>query len=311
MRFFTRRLGHLLGVLLAVTFLTYVLIDLLPGDPVDSICPICTEQQASVIRDDLNLDQPLPVRYVKWVGGVATGDFGRSYVTKREVSTILAERLPVSIELMLYAQLLALGLAVPLAIVSAWRANRPVDKAMTTATFGVISIPNFVLAVLLIYFLAVQNDWFTVFYRPDDSRLYSLFLPALALAAPIGATYMRLLRTDLITTLQEDFILMAKAKGMPTWRILLRHALRPSTFSLITVAGINTGALLGGTIIIENIFSIPGIGGAVGEAIFRDDFPVTQAVVLIVAVAYVIVNFLVDVLYTYLDPRVRGARALA
>ena len=137
-----------------------------------------------------------------------------------------------------------------------------------------------------------------------------MFLPALTLALPAAATYMRLLRTDLIKTLQDDFITTARAKGMPTWHILLRHALRPSSFSLVTVVGLQVGALLGGALVVENIFSIPGMGKAVVDAVFRKDYLVVQAVVLLIATAYVLVNFIVDALYAYLDPRVRSVRAV-
>ena len=300
-------------VLFAVTLLTFLSLNLL-GDPLKSILgpQYADRELREQVREDLNLDDPIPVRYVQWLGDAATGDLGRSYNTRESVSSILSDRIPVSALLMVYAQVLALLIAVPIGIIAAAKADTWFDKSTTTATFAFVAIPSFALGVLLLYFFAVQNDIFPSRYLDDSlqDRLYSLFLPALTLALPAAATYTRLLRADMINTLQEDFITTAKSKGLRSRRILLRHALRPSSFSLVTVFGLTTGALLGGALVVENIFSIPGIGKAVVDAIFRKDYLVVQSVVLIVAFTYVIVNFVVDALYTLLDPRVRAARAL-
>jgi peptide/nickel transport system permease protein len=304
-----RRLQQLVVVLFAVTLLTFLSLNLL-GDPLKSILgplyadPVVREQA----RADLRLDEPIPTRYVRWLGDALHGDFGRSYNTRESVSAILSERIPVSLFLIFYAQMLALILSVPIAIFSAYRSDGWFDRATTTGSFALISVPNFALGVILLYFLAVRSDVFPARYLDDSlaDRLHSLFLPALTLALPVAATYMRLLRTDLIKTLQEDFITTARAKGMPTWHILLRHALRPSSFSLVTVIGLTFGALLGGTLVVENIFSIPGVGKAVVDAVFRKDYLVVQAVVLLTATGYVLINFLVDAIYTFLDPRVRS-----
>jgi peptide/nickel transport system permease protein len=184
--------------------------------------------------------------------------------------------------------------------------------------FAFLSIPNFILAVLLVYLFAGQGllHWFPVsryvaFGTDPVEHFRHLVLPAVALAAGQIAVYMRLLRTDMIATLQEDYIGVARAKGMPTRRILIRHALRPSSFSLLTVAAINVGQLIGGTIVIERIFGIPGIGSMIVEAIFRRDYLVVQGAIVVVAVGFVVVNFLVDILYAVLDPRIRHARALS
>lgn len=176
-------------------------------------------------------------------------------------------------------------------------------------SFGFISMPNFALAVVLYYVFALRLGWFPLRYNAQDGffeRMRQLFLPALTLALPGAAVYQRLLRTDLITTLQEDFILMARAKGVSRARVLFRHALRPSMFSVVTVFGINAGALVGGALVVETFFGIPGIGTAVVEAIVREDFPVVLAIVMIVATGFVVLNFLVDLLYSFLDPRVRS-----
>jgi peptide/nickel transport system permease protein len=310
--YLVRRIPQLIVVLFAVTMLTFLSLNLL-GDPLKSILgpQYADKQLREQVREDLNLEDPIPVRYVRWISDAATGDLGRSYNTRESVSAILSDRIPVSALLMVYAQVLALLIAVPIGIIAAAKADSVFDKTSTTATFAFVALPSFALGVLLLYFFAVQNDVFPSRYLDDSlsDRLYSLFLPALTLALPAAATYARLLRADMINTLQEDFITTAKSKGLGSRRILLRHALRPSSFSLITVFGLTTGALLGGALVVENIFSIPGIGKAVVDAIFRKDYLVVQSVVLIVAFTYVIVNFFVDGLYTMLDPRVRDARS--
>ena len=312
MAYTLRRLPQLFVVLFAVTLLTFLSLNLL-GDPLKAILgPQYPDRELrEQVRADLNLDEPVPVRYVKWLTDAATGDLGRSYNTRESVSSILSDRIPVSALLMVYAQVLALIIAVPIGIIAASKADGAFDKTTTTATFAFVAIPSFALGVLLLYFFAVQSDVFPSRYLDDSlqDRLYSLFLPALTLALPAAATYARLLRADMINTLQEDFITTAKSKGLRSRRILLRHALRPSSFSLVTVFGLTTGALLGGALVVENIFSIPGMGKAVVDAIFRKDYLVVQSVVLIIATTYVIVNFIVDALYTFLDPRVRDARA--
>lgn len=312
MRYLVRRLPQLLAVLFAVTLLTFLSLNLL-GDPLKSVLgPLYADPQVrEQAREELNLDDPIPVRYVRWLGDAATGDLGRSYQTGESVSAILAKRVPVTILLMVYAQVLALGLAVPLGIWSAYRADGLFDRVTTTASFAMISVPSFALGVLLLYFLSVRNHVFPSRYLDASlsDRLHSLFLPALTLALPTAATYLRLLRTDLIKTLQEDFIATARSKGLTTRRILVVHALRPSTFSLVTVIGIQVGVLLGGALVVENIFSIPGLGQETVRAVFQDNYLVVQAIVLIITTTYVVVNFLVDALYAVIDPRVRGARA--
>lgn len=312
MKYVLRRLPQLLFVLFAVTLLTFLSLNLL-GDPLKSILgPQYADQEIrEQVRRDLNLDEPIPTRYVKWLSDASQGDLGRSYNTRESVSNILVDRIPISAMLMVYAQLLALVIAIPVGIFAGYKADSWFDRTSTTGAFAFVAIPSFALGVILLYFLAVENQVFPSRYLEDSpgDQLYSLFLPALTLALPAAATYVRLLRADLINTLQEDFITTAKSKGLRPSRVLLRHALRPSSFSLLTVFGLTTGALLGGALVVENIFSIPGMGKAVVDAIFRKDYLVVQAVVLIIATTYVIVNFVIDALYSLLDPRVRSARS--
>jgi peptide/nickel transport system permease protein len=303
----------MLLVVLAVTFLAFASMNFL-GDPLVNILgPIADESSGpefaeirAEARAEYHLDDPFPVRYARWVGDLTQGDFGRSFKNQQNVRTVIADKLPVTILLMVYAQLLAIAVSIPWALWAASRAYRFVDKASTVVSFGMLGIPVFALVVLLFWLFALYWQIFPT--RFDDSglgpRLWSLTLPAISLAIPLIATYQRLLRTDLISTLQEDFIAVARAKGMSTRHILFRHALRPSMFSMLTVFGIQTGALIGGSLVVEQYFGIPGIGRAVIEAIIRDDFPIVLAVVVIMSVLFVLINFLVDIAYTWLDPRV-------
>lgn len=318
MRGSLQRLAMVVLLLLAVSMITFAAMNVL-GDPLFNILgPIAgdTENPESLAKIDAAkaqyyLDKPLPERYVRWLGDFITGDFGVRFGSDGQppVSGLIKERLPRSLLLMGMAQVMALAIAIPWGVFTASRANKPSDKISTISSFFLVSMPNFALAVILYYVFALKLGWFPLRYNAQDgffTRMWQLVLPAMTLALPGAAVYQRLLRTDLITTLQEDFILMARAKGVSKRRVLFRHALRPSMFSVITVFGINAGALVGGTLVVETFFGIPGIGTAVIEAILREDFPVVLAIVMIVATGFVVLNFLVDLLYTVLDPRVRS-----
>ena len=198
---------------------------------------------------------------------MVTGDFGTSYVNGNEVTEIIKDRLPITVRLVIYAQVVALGIAIPWGVATAYRANRGFDRASTIGSFGLLAIPNFALGVILLYLFALRWQIFPSRYENDGwwSELQALTLPAFTLGLGLAATYQRLLRTDLITTLQDDFVHMARAKGMPDRHIMYRHALRPSLFSVITVFGVNTGALIGGSLVVEQIFNIPGIGIRAGR----------------------------------------------
>jgi peptide/nickel transport system permease protein len=300
-----------------VTFLTFLLLNLLPGGPETAALGIGADEQAQAeFRAEQHLDDPLIVRYADWLGGILTGDLGDSLIANVPVTELLSQRLPVTLQLMFYATFLALIIAVPLGILTAYKADSMFDKSANTIAFGLLSLPNFIVGVLLVFLFSIRLGWLpatgsTPFGEDPVEHFRRMILPTIALAVGQIAVYMRLLRTDMISTLQEDFIGVARAKGMPTRRILLRHALRPSSFSLLTVVAINVGQLIGGTIVIERIFAIPGLGSLLVESIFRRDYLVVQGCIVIVAVGFVLVNFIVDILYAVLDPRIRHARAIA
>jgi peptide/nickel transport system permease protein len=301
-----RRLPAMVATLLIVSFLTFLLTSLLPGDPAVQIL--------AAVRDDLRLDDPVPVRYLDWLGDAVTGDLGRSYRTQQPVAEAIAERLPVTIEVGALAVVIALAAAIPLGTWSAFRAGGVSDRVITGTTFGVLAVPAFMMAIMLILVFAVTLQWLpaTGWVRLTDDPLGNLrtaILPALSLALGELAVYTRLLRADMITTLQQDSITMARAKGIPTSRILFRHALRPSSFSLMTVVGLQVGAILGGAVIVETLFALPGIGRLLVDSISQRDLVMVQGVTLVIATSFVVINVVVDILYTLLDPRIRHGRA--
>jgi len=313
--FLGRRVLHLLPVLLAVTLLTFLVASLLPGDlAMAMLGDQATPENVAALRAKLGLDLPAWQRYLHWLAGVAVGDFGQSQRTGEMVLHAIASRLPVSIELMLLAQAGALLVGVPLGILCAAKANSLLDRALSGAAFGLLSMPPFMLAILLIFAFSVHlgllpATGYTPFSQDPAANLVSMALPAASLALVEWPVMMRIVRSDMIGTLQEDFIAMARAKGLKRRRILFVHALKPSSFTLVTVTGLNVGRLIGGALIIETIFALPGLGRLLVEAIYTRDFIVLQGGVLFVAVAYVLVNFAVDLLYVVLDPRVRHGRA--
>ncbi|MCO8128800.1 ABC transporter permease [Acidimicrobiia bacterium EGI L10123] len=310
-----RKLGQLALVLFLVTLFTALLVSLLPGDPAEVIIPFGDESDREALREELNLDDPLPVRYVAWLGDFVTGDMGNYY--RQSITEPVADRVtqaaPVSLLLMLYAQVLALVIAIPLGVITAQRAGSFFDKFTNTTAFGILAIPNFVLALVLSYVVGVELGWlppqgYVRFSNDIGEHFRSMILPSISLAAGQVAVYMRLLRTDMVATLQEDFILMAKAKGLSNKRVLWRHALRPSSLTLLTVAGLNVGTLVGGALIIEIIFTLPGMGVLIFQAISERQYVAIQSLVALIAVGYVLVNVFVDMLYAALDPRIRSAR---
>jgi peptide/nickel transport system permease protein len=313
--FVARRLLYLIPVLIAVSLLTFFIASLLPGDLAYVILgDQATPEKVAALRHDMGLDQPIWIRYFGWLWNILQGDFGRSFRTGQTVLQAVTERFPVSFELMILAEIVGLAIGVPLAIVCAARSGGAFDRFMTGSAFAMLSLPAFLSAILLIYFFAVELRWlpatgYVPFAEDPLGNLRSFVLPALTLAFAEWPVLMRVLRSDMIATLQEDYIAMAKAKGLRPARILLVHALKPSSLTLVTVTGINIGRLIGGALIVEVIFALPGIGRLLVGAIYARDFIILQGVVLFVATGFVIVNFIVDMLYAVLDPRIRHGRA--
>jgi len=315
MRYLVGRFGHLVTVLFLVTVLTFLLVNVLPGDIAYDIAGLdASEAEVEAIRQDLGLNRPFVIRYFDWLGGVVTGDWGISYRTGETVTEAILSRFPVSLELMIVTQLLAVLLAVPLGIISALRASGKVDRVVAVTGFFFLSIPSFMMAIIMIYIFGLWLNWLPVTGYESISdglwaNLRTFILPALSIATAEWTLLTRVLRADMIGVLQEDYISMARAKGMPMARILWVHAMRPSSFSLITLLGLQVGNLIGGSIIIESIFALPGVGRLLITAIYTRDFMVIQGCVTFIALGYVVINFGVDMCYALLDPRVRTARA--
>ena len=312
-----RRLPAMLATLLIVSFLTFLLTSLLPGDPAVQILGADAANDPDslqVVREELRLDDPLLERYGAWLGNVATGDLGRSFRTDQQVADAIRERLPVTLEIGGLAVLIALAFAIPLGTLSAFRAGSRADRLVTGASFGLLALPPFMVAILLILVFAVTLGWLPAtgwvrFTADPLDNLRHAILPALSLAVGEMAVYTRLLRADMITTLQQDSITMARAKGIPTKRILFRHALRPSSFSLMTVVGLQVATIIGGAVIIETLFALPGVGRLLVDSILQRDLIMVQGCALVIAIAFVVINFIVDILYTFLDPRIRYGSA--
>lgn len=319
MRTIATKVVRLIVVLLVVTFFSFSLLHLTPGDPARTAVPFANPQQLENIRRDIGLDKPFFTQYRDWLSNFTRGDFGNfyeSYESRRPVADQIRKELGVSLQLVFYAQFLALAIGIPVGVLAAYKAGTWLDKILNAGAFGLIAVPGFVFAFLLIFYLAVQAGWFptqqyVAFGRDPGEHFRHMFLPALSLALPQIAIYMRLLRSDMIQTLQEDFITMAKSKGLTNRRILWRHALRPSSFTLLTAAALNFGALIGNAVVIEFVFQLPGMGLGLIQAVSTRQYIAVQSYVALIAVAYVMFNAFVDTLYSILDPRIRHARAAA
>lgn len=302
-------------VLAIVTFGAFLLVRLLPGDPVERIIPygMDVEAERAQLRDELGLDEPLLGQYASWLSRIVRGDLGTDYVTRTPVRESLTAALPVTLQLLVYAQVLSLLFAIPLGILAAYRARTWTDRATSTAAFAMLAVPDFVLGLYLAYVVGARLGWLPAggYVDPGDGigrHLRAMALPTVSLAAGQVAVYLRLLRSDMIQTLQESYVTVARSKGLTDRYVLWRHALRPSSLTLLTVAGLNVGTLIGGVVVIENLFSLPGVGTQLYRAIVGQQYVVLQSYVAVVAVSYVVLNFVVDLLYTVLDPRIRDAR---
>lgn len=317
MRFVWKRVGQLIFVVIAATFLSFLFLSLQEGDAALLKCaPSCTEDTIAQIRAEAGLDRPIPVQYADWFGNALRGEFGKTVRDERPIGEALKQAIPQSLELLLFAQFIALAVAVPLGVAAARKPDGPLDVASTAIGFFFVAVPSFVTALLLIELFAVKLKWFpslagTSLFEDPVKHIRELFLPALTLALAEIAVYSRLLRTDLLVTLQEDYIMMARAKGLSPRRIMWRHAFRPSTFSLITVIGLRMGGLLSSAIVVEYIFGLPGMGFLTVSALAGREYKLLAGCVLVISITYVLINFAVDMLYAVLDPRIRHAREFA
>lgn len=308
----TKKVLALVSVLFAVSLVTFASTALLRGCvecQVSGIEALDDETRAD-IRADLRLDDPLAARYAAWLGDAVTGDLGHSYYTRQDVTDAIGERLPVTLELVVLSIAFSLALAIPLGTVTAYRAGGLFDRLVSATGFGLLAVPTFLMAILLIQLFAVDRSWLpaTGWTRLTDDpveNLRSAVLPSLALATSNLAVFTRMLRSDMLTTLDQDHVTAARSKGLSTWHILFRHSLRPSSMSLMTVTGLAIGNLLGGAVLAEEVFALPGLGRLLASSVSSRDLLMVQGLVLVVTVGFVVVNATVDILYTVVDPRLR------
>ena len=306
-----RRLTALMVTLLVASLLIFLLLEILPGDPAAVILGVgAQEDTLRALRAELGLDLPAPVRYLNWLGEVLQGDLGRSYTYDTPVQELLLNRVELSLPLALLAILLSTGIAIPLGVFAASRHRKVADTGiMGFAQLGV-AVPNFWFAILLILLFSVKLGWFSAGgFAGWDAGWFpafkSLVLPAVALALPQAAILARVTRSSVLETVQEDYIRTARAKGLSRSQALWRHAVRNALIPVVTILGLQLSFLLAGTIIIENVFYLPGVGRLIFQAITQRDLMVVKNLVLVLAATVVLINFLVDLLYAVLDPRLR------
>lgn len=320
MRYVGQRVVQLVIVVLAVTFTVSLALSAMPNAEERVIlyrgAGLTSEAEKEKLLDSLHLNDSPPEQYVYFVKDLVTLQWGTTN-NNESVRTSIWDGLQVSIRLMVYGQIFALGLAIPVAIAAAYRNGGLFDRISTTLSFGFLSSPSFILAPVAILLFSIRWKFFPSLSKNigmfDDpwGHFKNFIMPTVVLGLPVAAGYMRLLRADMVNTLQSDFITTARAKGVSTNRILFGHALRPSMFSLLTSAAVNVGTLVGGSLVVETAFGLNGLGRRTVTGIFSSDFRLVQMTVAILALVYVFITFLVDVAYGWLDPRVRAARTLS
>ena len=310
-RLVLRRLGATIPVLLLVTAGVFSLLHLTPGDPIDAMMAESVDATVKeTLRRQLGLDQPIPVQYAAWMKRLLHGDLGRSIRNGEPVLESVGRRIRPSLELTALAMTISLVIAFPVGVLSAYRHNGPLDRVGTSfALFG-ICMPNFLLALLLIFVFGVTLRWLPISGYLDPLEegwmgLRSLVLPAVTLGLALAAVVTRTLRSSMLEALTEDYVRTARAKGLSEWAVLRGHVLRNALIPVVTVLGLQLGTLIGGAVITEYVFALPGVGRLVVDAVFARDYPLVQGVVLLIALGFIASNLLVDLLYGLIDPRLR------
>ena len=309
--FLLRRIALIVPTLFFVSLLIFGLQQLLPGDPATALAGEDRDPAViAFIRQKYHLDEPLPVRYVLWMRGVAQGDLGESIRIKRPVLDLIAEKLPVTGELALIAVLISLAIGIPAGIIAAVKNGTAIDYGTTMAALWGLSIPNFWLGILLILLFSVELELLPAsgFVSPGESlkqNLLTLIMPAFVLGNFFAAGMMRHTRSAMLQVLGMDYVRTARAKGLPEIRVILRHAFRNALIPVVTLAALDFGALLSGSVLTEQVFTIPGFGKLIVDAVFNRDYAVVQGVVLFTAFAYIMLNLFADLAYVVLNPRLR------
>ena len=310
LKFILARLVGTLPVLLFLSVAIFLMLHLTPGDPVKLMLgEDATPETTTALRRDLGLDQPLPVQYLRWLGNLLRGDLGNSIRTHQPVVEAIVSRLPVTLELAFLALVVALAIGIPAGIIAAIRRNSPADIACTTFALLGISLPNFFLGILLILLLSLKlrilpPSGYVPFVENPLLNLKLMIMPAVSLGAALSGIIARLMRSSLLEALGAEYVRTARAKGLSGHAVILGHALKNSLIPVVTVVGLQTGALLGGAILTETVFALPGIGRLVVDNIFARDFPIVQGVILFLALTRILSNLIADILYAKLDPRI-------
>jgi peptide/nickel transport system permease protein len=311
-QYIIRRLIQALFLVWGCATLVFFMVRLIPGDPVvQMLGPEYTPEAAEAIRVKLGLDEPFHIQYLRWFGNMLTGDLGGSIATGETVADIITTGLPKTLSLATLSFLIATAIAVPAGIIAALRRNTVFDYVASVVAFIGVSMPSFWFGILLILIFAVQLRWLPAIGYADPMEdgvvawLERLILPSLAIGAAYSAILMRFVRAGLLEVLSSDYVRTARAKGVREHAVVLRHAMRNALIPVVTVMGIQLALLLSGTVVVETVFSIRGIGRILVAAIFDRDYPIVQGVILLIAVIFVMANLLVDIVYTFLDPRIR------
>jgi ABC-type dipeptide/oligopeptide/nickel transport system permease component len=303
-----RRRLHTVPVIVGLTLASFVLIHLVPGDPIRIMLGgKATKEHVAEVSHTLKLDRPLPVQYLTFVGGATHGDLGESIIQRRPVSGIVSERIGPSIFLLIYATLIGVVLALPLGILSALRHNRPLDHAIRLLTLVAFAMPSFWLALILIRTFSLDLGIFPVsgYGTGFVGHVRNLTLPALTIGLFLTSMLVRSLRSSLIDVFSEEYVEAARARGLSESRVVLRHSLRNALIATLTVLAVNLGFLIGGAVVIEKVFDIPGLGQLLVDSIFTRDFPVLQGLTLVFGLLVIAINLLSDLAYAVIDPRVR------
>ncbi|WEX08863.1 ABC transporter permease [Chelativorans sp. AA-79] len=305
------RIVGMLTVMALVVTIVFVIVRVTPGDPAAVMLgPEATAEDVAALRERLGLDGSIPEQFVAYVGGILRGDLGQSIFLGRPVTQALWERAEPTFFLTIFSLAIAVLIALPVGVASAYWRGSVFDQSMTTLAMLAASVPSFWLALLFIQFFAVKLGWFPTsgYGGPDTTlpeRLHHLVLPAATLGIVSSALIMRFTRASMLDVLNDDYVRTARSKGMSEWRVVVKHALKNALIPILTVIGLTAALLISGAIVTETVFSLPGVGNLIVSAVLRRDYPVIQGALLIVAGLYVLINFLIDMLYVLVDPRVR------
>lgn len=310
-RYILKRMLTLVPIIIGISILVFFILHLVPGDPASIMLGTnATPEAIKALRKSMGLDQPLITQYLSWAGGLVQGDFGVSVHSGEPILPIILKRFLVTFQLTVLAAIIGWSIAIPIGILSAVKAHTPLDLVSRMGAMLGISVPNFAIGTILLLGLSLYFGWyppieFVNFWENPVESFKILILPAVTMGIVLSAGIMRMTRSAFLETLDQDFIRTARAKGNTPWTVVIGHALRNSMIPVLTLAGMQIGYLLGGAVIVEQLFSIPGLGQYILDGIHQRDYPVVQGGVLFIAVIFVLVNLLVDVIYTWIDPRIK------